>query len=160
MYTYPFAVINHVTYTALRWGQFPTITYDTSNEDVTAGHEIVQVADDLSDITIFIEDGVSTNANIKAAILASDTTVQSLYARNLISAVIAGGHTADTNTDVSATDLTGAVSVPAPSEAAPVIPIVSTDPLNPDEGRPWYNATDHVLRFFDGTEVQTVQVDS
>jgi len=157
MYTYPSAVINYITYTALRWGQFPTITYITGGTHLA---EIVTVANDLSDITVKIADGVSTNADIKAAILASDTTVQSLHARDLVSMVITTGHTADTNTAVTATTLTSAASVPPPSDAAPVIPIVSVDPANPEEGRPWYNSTDHVLRYFDGTDVQTVAVAS
>jgi len=33
---------------------------------------------------------------------------------------------------------------------------VDTDPVSPTEGTVWYNTTDHVLRYYDGTTVQTV----
>jgi hypothetical protein len=111
MYTFPTAVINSVTFTALRWGQFPTITYTVG---ATAGSEVVTVASDLSNITIQIADGVSTNLQIKTAVDASLTTVNSLKASDLVSVTIAGGHNSDTNTAVSATAMTGAVNVPAP----------------------------------------------
>lgn len=114
MYTYPSVTINNMTFTALRWGQFPTITYTVG---ATAGSEVVTVASDLSNITIQISDGVSTNLQIKTAVLASLTTVDSLFPSNLVSIAIAGGHNSDTNTAVSASAMTGAVNVPAPSGA-------------------------------------------
>lgn len=161
MYTFPSAVINHVTYLALRWGQFPTITYSTAtpagHAAITAGHEYVVIANDLSNITIYIEDGASTNAQIKAAILADDVTVESLYARDLISVTIAGGHTTDVNAAVTATALSGAASVPPPvSPAGRGIALLAVDPANPTEGQTWYNLTSHLLKFYDGTAVKTV----
>ena len=163
MYTFPSATINHVTYTAKRWGQFPTITYSTATPSghaaITAGNEFVLVATDLSNITIYIEDGVSTNTQISAAIAASTATVQSLMAKDLITVAIAGGHGSDTNTGVTATSLSGASSIPAPSEQpARIIPLLSVDPANPQEGDVWYNLTSHLLKFYDGTTVQTVAV--
>lgn len=159
MYTLPSVTINYVTYTAKRWGQFPTITYSIDNEDVTAGNEIVIVADDLSDITIEIEDGVSTNAQIKAAIEASDRTVQSLFARDLVLVDVESGKEAEVNTEQAASAMTGAVNVPPPIEpASPAIEILVVDPTNPTEGQFWYNLTDHVVKYFDGTTVQTVAV--
>lgn len=119
MYTYPSVTINFIAYTALRWGQAPTITYTTGG---TAGSEVVTVAADLSDITIKIEDGVSTNLQIKNAITASNTTVESLFPRNLVSMAITGGHNSDTNTAVSATAMTGAINIPAPSLTGRVLP--------------------------------------
>jgi hypothetical protein len=161
-YIFPSVVVNHITYTAQRWGQFPTITYiieDIEHNTITAGHEIVTVADDLSNITIQIEDGVSTNDQIIAAIIGSDITVESLFPRDLIIVVVEVGHEADTNTAVSAQSMTGAVNVPPPVEPAiPSIEILVTDPVNPTEGQVWYNLTDHAMRFFDGTDVQTVLV--
>jgi hypothetical protein len=37
-----------------------------------------------------------------------------------------------------------------------VISVVSTDPVSPTEGQVWYNTTSHLLKYFDGTTVQTV----
>jgi hypothetical protein len=114
-YIFPSVVINYITYTAKRWGQFPTITYregagTPSDPVVTAGNEVVTLIDDpmsSAEIIIKIEAGASTNAQIKAAILASDATVGSLAARDLVTVVITSGHTADTNAIVSATPMTG-----------------------------------------------------
>ena len=111
-YTFPSATINNVTYTALRWGQFPTITYAGGG---TAGSETVAVASDLSNVTVTIQSGVSTNSQIVAAIASrADATVNSLQAADLVSPVIAGGHGSDTASTVGATSLTGASSVPPP----------------------------------------------
>jgi hypothetical protein len=37
-----------------------------------------------------------------------------------------------------------------------VISVVATDPVSPIEGQVWYNTTSHLLKFYDGTTVQTV----
>jgi hypothetical protein len=156
-YTFPSVTINYMTFTAKRFGQSPTITYDTTDLTVTAGHEVVIVADDLSDITIKIEDLTSNNAQIKAAILASDRTVQSLMARDLVDIAITSGHTADANTAVAASSMTGGSSVPPPSEPwLPSIDVRAIDPENPIEGQVWYSLADHAIKYFDGTAVQTV----
>jgi hypothetical protein len=122
-YVFPSVTINYITYTAKRWGQFPTITYITGG---TAGSEVVTVTDSpmsASDITIKIEDGVSTNAQIKAAILNSNVTVGSLAARDLVGVVIITGHTADTNSAVSATPMTGGSDIQPPIIIPPVAPV-------------------------------------
>jgi hypothetical protein len=160
MYTFPTAVINNVTYTARRWGQFPSIVYNISNAAVVAGSEIVVVATDLSSITIYIQDGASTNLQIKTAIAASLTTVNSLMASDLISVAITGGHNSDVNTTADE-DMAGAVNVPPPS----MFPLTETqfvtvDPVNPIEGPLWYNLTDHQWKYFDGTDVQVLAVEA
>lgn len=127
-YTFPSATINNMTFTAKRWGQFPTITYTTGG---TAGMEVVTLANDLSNITIQIQSGVSTNLQIQTAIAnARGAAVQSLYAGDLVSTVIAGGHSSDTNVAVSATSLSGAVSIPAPFSPSVITPMsnLASDP--------------------------------
>lgn len=159
MYTYPSVTINNMTFTALRWGQFPTISYTVG---ATAGSEVVTLASTLANINIQIESGVSTNAQIKAAVEAAlGNSVKSLYARDLTSISIAGGHTADTNIVQAPVAMTGAVNVPAPTIPADgfIPPLLRVDPVNPAEGQVWYNTTGHVLKFFDGTDVQVVAVE-
>lgn len=126
MYTYPSVAINNMTFTALRWGQFPTITYTLG---ATAGAEVVTLASDLSNISVQIADGVSTNLQIKTAVLASLVTKQSLFPSDLVSIAITGGHNSDTNTSAGPSAMTGAASSPAPSPMSRTIPsslIVST----------------------------------
>jgi hypothetical protein len=65
-------------------------------------------------VIVKIESGVSTNAQIKAAILASDVTVGSLRARDVVAVAITSGHNADTNIVVSATPMTGGSDVRPP----------------------------------------------
>lgn len=119
MYTYPSVAINNMTFTALRWGQFPTITYTLG---ATAGSEVVTVASDLSNITIQISDGASTNLQIKTAVLASLVTVQSLFPSDLVSIAITGGHNSDVNTSAGPSAMTGAVNLPAPSLTGRITP--------------------------------------
>lgn len=120
MYTFPFATINNVVFTALRWGQAPTITYTGG---AVAGSEVVTVTDaplSTPTITVQIQSGVSTNLQIQTAIAnARGTAVDSIYAKDLVSVAINGGHSADTATTQGPTPLTGAVSVP-PSVSTPV----------------------------------------
>lgn len=136
-YTFPSTIINFVTYTARRWGQFPIISYVTGG---IAGSEVVTLNDNpmsSCSITVKIASGISTNQQIVAAILSSNVTVQSLYARDLVSAVITAGHGTDTNIAVSPTSMTGGSSVPPPTylasgAALPAIPataeILQADP--------------------------------
>lgn len=39
---------------------------------------------------------------------------------------------------------------------APAIPTVTADPVSPTEGQVWYNLTSHLLKYYDGSTVQTV----
>jgi hypothetical protein len=158
MYTYPSVAINFVTYTARRFAQSPTITYDTSDDSVTAGNEIVEVAANLSDITIYIEDGASTNQNIADAINSWDGTTDSLYPRDLVSVSIQSGKEAEVNSDEGPDAMTGGSNVPPFSEPANlgIVPKVAVDPVRPSEGDVWYNTTSHLLKFYDGTDVQVV----
>ena len=104
--TFPTVVINNVTYTAKRWGQFPTISYTNG---ATAGSEVVSVDSSLN-ITVQIQDGVSTNAQIKTALDATAGSATGLAAGDLVSVAIAGGHTTDVNKTVNQAFLTGGVA--------------------------------------------------
>lgn len=101
--TFPTVVINYITYTAKRWGQFPTISYSNG---AIAGSEVVTVDSSLN-INIQIQDGVTTNAQIKTAIEATSPTVSNLGAGDLVSVAITSGHTADTNVTVKNAALAG-----------------------------------------------------
>lgn len=102
-YTFPTVVINNVTYTAKRWGQFPTISYTNG---ATAGSEVVSVDSNLN-ITVQIQSGVSTNLQIKTAIDATAGSATGLSAGDLVSVVITGGHNADTNVTCNNAVLSG-----------------------------------------------------
>lgn len=121
-YTFPSVVINNTTYTAKRWGQFPTISLTAGG---TAGSEVVTVASDLSNVDIKIADGVSTNLQIKTAIAASTSTVESLMASDLITVAITSGHNSDAASATSATAMTGAAQTPAPSQSGRIAPSVA-----------------------------------
>lgn len=122
-YTFPTVVINNTTFTAKRWGQFPTISYTAGG---TAGAEVVTVASDLSNIDVKISDGVSTNTQIKTAIAAArGKAVDSLYASDLITVVITGGHESDAASATSATPMTGAAQTPAPSSSIRILPSIA-----------------------------------
>jgi hypothetical protein len=101
--TFPTVVINYITYTAKRWGQFPTISYSNG---AIAGSEVVTVDSSLN-INIQIQDGVTTNAQIKTAIEATTPTVSNLGAGDLVSVAITSGHNADTNVTVKNAALAG-----------------------------------------------------
>ena len=42
------------------------------------------------------------------------------------------------------------------SNASNTITRVASDPVSPTEGTVWYNLTTHLLKYYDGTTVQTV----
>lgn len=89
--TFPSVVIQFITYTAKRWGQFPTVSYTNG---AVAGSEVVTVDSSLN-ITVQIQSGVSTNTQIKAAIDATAGSANGLSAGDLVGAVITSGHTTD-----------------------------------------------------------------
>jgi hypothetical protein len=101
--TFPAVVINYITFTAKRWGHFPTISYLNG---ATAGSEVVTVDSSLN-INIQIQDGVTTNLQIKTAIEATANSLTGLSAGDLVSVVITGGHNSDTNTTVKSAALVG-----------------------------------------------------
>lgn len=105
-YTFPSVAINNMTFTATRWGQFPTITYVNG---ATAGSEVVTV-DSSFNITVQIQSGVSTNLQIKTAIVATAGSLNGLSAGDLVSIVITGGHNSDTNLAVKNAFLVGGVA--------------------------------------------------
>jgi hypothetical protein len=93
-YTYPSVVINNVTYTAKSWGQFPTITYLGGG---TAGFETVTM-DANFNVFVTIQDGVSTNLQIKTAILATATPDNAAVTpASLLTVAITSGHNSDVN---------------------------------------------------------------
>ena len=90
----PSVTINYMTFTAKRMNAPITISYSNG---AVAGAEVVSVSG--QNINVQIQEGVSTNAQIKAAILASKVLIDGNDVNSLVSVAIAGGHTADTNTD-------------------------------------------------------------
>ena len=97
------AVLTHMTFTARRWGQFPTISFTNG---ATAGSEVVTVDSSLN-ITVQIESGVSTMLQVKNAIDATAGTGNNLNAGDLVSVAIAGGHNSDAVVTVNAAALAG-----------------------------------------------------
>jgi hypothetical protein len=104
-YVYPTVAFQGMTFTAKRWGQFPTITY-VATPAVTAGNEIVTVNSSLN-ITVVIEDTVSTTAQVKAAIEATSPSLNGLSAGDLVSIV---ENTPGTVTTGVSSAMTGAVA--------------------------------------------------
>lgn len=107
-YTYPtVAVFTFLTFTAKRWGQFPTISFTNG---ATAGSEVVTVDSSLN-ITVQISSGVSTNLQIKTAIDATAGSLTGLSAGDLVSVAITGGHNSDTQVTVKSAALAGGTAV-------------------------------------------------
>lgn len=108
--TYPsVAVLTHMTFTALRWGQFPTISFTNG---AVAGSEVVTVDSSLN-ITVQVESGVSTMLQVKTAIDATAGTGNNLQAGDLVSVAIAGGHNSDAVVTVKSAALAGGTAVAA-----------------------------------------------
>lgn len=81
VYTFPSVLFQGITFTAKRWAQFPTITYvDT----VEAGFEVATVDSSLN-ITVSIDAGETTTAQVIAAINATIPSVNHLAAGDLVS---------------------------------------------------------------------------
>jgi len=106
-YVYPSAVIqSYMTFTAKRWGQFPTITIVSG---ATAGMEYCTM-DSSWNITIYIASGTSTMAQVAAAVAAgSPSATNTAVAGDLVSVAVTSGHNSDTVTTQSLTSLSGAV---------------------------------------------------
>jgi hypothetical protein len=83
-YTYPSVLFQGLTFTAKQWGKFPTISFTTGG---TAGSEVVTVNAALTSISVQIETGVSTTAQVKAAIEATSPSVNLNSAGDLVSIV-------------------------------------------------------------------------
>lgn len=105
-YTYPSSTFNFVTYTAKRWGYAPIITYTAGG---IAGQEAV-TTDSSHNIFVQIQSGVSTNAQIVAAINATIPSGTGMAAGDYVSMAIAGGHASDTNVPGASPAMSGAVS--------------------------------------------------
>lgn len=83
-YTYPSVLFQGLTFTARQWGRFPTITYTAG---ATAGAEVV-TTNASNNIFVQISTGVSTTAQVKAAIEATSPSLNGLSAGDLVSIVI------------------------------------------------------------------------
>ena len=92
-YTFPTVAIQSVTYTAKKWGQFPTITYKNGG---TSGSEVVTIDSSLN-ITVLISNGVSTNTQIVAAVNAA-TQADGRGPGDFVSASTSSGATTPTCT--------------------------------------------------------------
>ena len=90
-YTYPSVVIqSYMTFTAVRWGQFPSITFSNG---ALAGSEVVTVTG-TSNVNVQIQSGVTTMLQVKNAILAHRAT-SGFNASDLVSMVITATHNSD-----------------------------------------------------------------
>lgn len=83
-YVYPSVLFQGLTFTAKRWGQFPTISYTTG---AVAGSEVVTTTS-ANNIVVQVATGVSTRAQVKAAIDATAGTGNGLTAGDLVSIVV------------------------------------------------------------------------
>lgn len=83
-YTYPSVLFQGITFTAKQWGKFPTISYTTG---ALAGSEVVTVNATLTNISVQIESGVSTTAQVIAAIQATSPSLDHNGAGDLVSMV-------------------------------------------------------------------------
>lgn len=107
-YTYPtVAVLTHMTFTARRWGQFPTISFSNG---AVAGSEVVTVDSSLN-INVQVSSGVSTMLQVKTAIDATAGVSNNLGAGDLVSVAIAGGHNSDTVVAVKSAALAGGTAL-------------------------------------------------
>lgn len=109
--TFPSVVVlTHMTFTAKRWGQFPTISFTNG---ATAGSEVVTVDSSLN-INVQIQSGVTTMLQVKTAIDAA-TSLNNLGAGDLVSVAIAGGHNSDAVVTVKSASLAGGTALAAAS---------------------------------------------
>lgn len=83
-YTFPSVLFQGITFTAKQWGKFPTISYTTGG---TAGSEVVTVNATLTNISVKIQSGVSTTAQVIAAIQATSPSLNNNSAGDLVSMV-------------------------------------------------------------------------
>ena len=100
----PSVTINNMTFTAKRPNAPVTISYTNG---ATAGAEVVSVSG--FNITVQIQEGVSTNLQIQTAIVNSKNTLphNGNSANELVTVTIASGHNSDTNTTFNQAALTG-----------------------------------------------------
>lgn len=82
-YTFPSVLFQGITFTAKRWGHFPTISYTTGG---VAGSEVV-TTDTSNNIFVRISTGVSTTAQVITAIHATSPSLNGLSAGDLVSMV-------------------------------------------------------------------------
>src|SRR5258708_1086135 len=83
-FTFPSVLFQGLTFTAKRVGIYPTISYTTG---AVAGSEVVTV-DSSHNITVQIATGVSTTAQVKAAIEATSPSLDGQSAGDSVSIVI------------------------------------------------------------------------
>lgn len=83
-YTFPSVLFQGITFTAKQWGKFPTISFTAG---ATAGFEVVTVNATLTNISVQIASGVSTTAQVIAAIRATSPSVDGNSAGDLVSMV-------------------------------------------------------------------------
>lgn len=105
--TYPsVAIQTNLTFTAKRWGQFPTISFTNG---ATAGSEVASV-DSSNNITVQIQSGVTTMLQVKTAVDSSIST-SGFAASDLVSVAVTGGHNSDTVVTVKNAALAGGTAL-------------------------------------------------
>jgi hypothetical protein len=102
-YVFPSVLFQGLTFTAKKWGHFPTITYTGG---ATAGFEVV-TTDSNNNIFVQIQTTVSTAAQVKAAIEATSPSLNGLSAGDLVSIVLTTPGTVSVGTSSA---MTGAVA--------------------------------------------------
>jgi|SRR5579864_2590237 len=102
-YVFPTSTLNFMTFTAKRWGYYPIITLVGGG---TAGQEVA-TTDSSHNIFVTIQSGVSTNAQVKAAIDATIPSPTGMSAGDYTSVTIAAGHSTDVNVPGSSPAMTG-----------------------------------------------------
>lgn len=101
------AIQTNLTFTAKRWGQFPTISFTNG---ATAGSEVVSVDSSLN-VTVQIASGVSTMAQVKTAVDATAGSANGLSAGDLVSVAVTSGHETDAVVTVKNAALAGGTAL-------------------------------------------------
>jgi hypothetical protein len=127
------------------------VVYDTQNglSYVLPTVGIVGIATDNNAITALTGDVTATGPGSAAATISAATVTG-----KLITGYVSGaGTVAVTDTILQAINKLNGNTAAATLNT---ISRVATDPISPTEGTVWYNTTSHVLKYYDGTTVQTV----
>lgn len=127
------------------------VVYDTQNglSYVLPTVGVVGIAIDNNAITALTGDVAATGPGSVAATISSATVTGKL----LTGYVSGAGTVASTDTILQAVNKLNGNTAAATLNT---ISRVATDPVSPTEGTVWYNTASHLLKYYDGTTVQTV----
>lgn len=127
------------------------VVYDTQNglSYVLPTVGIVGIAVDNNALTALTGDVTATGPGSATASISAATVTGKL----LTGYVSGAGTVAATDTILQAVNKLNGNTVAATLNT---ISRVASDPVSPTEGTVWYNLTTHLLKYYDGTTVQTV----